>query len=100
VSESPFENIESAHQYVRFLVEAIDESRTQIADDIGTAAASVDLARRLQALRLVDYKLTQLREHIVASSRLLNDLRTLRRLLLGGRADDADVSDDVGEELE
>jgi hypothetical protein len=39
--------------------------------------------RRLDALRLVDYKLTQLEHHLMTAGRLLNDLRALRRLLLG-----------------
>jgi hypothetical protein len=40
----------------------------------------------VQALLLVDIKLNQLRKHMLASLVLLNDLRTLRRLLLGERA--------------
>lgn len=87
--ETPFDSIESAQDYVKFLVEAIDESRRQIEDDIA-AASTPELARRLQALRLVDYKLTQLREHVAASKRLLNDLRTLRRLLLEERREEGE----------
>jgi hypothetical protein len=43
------------------------------------------IARHLDALRLVDYKLKTLRQHFVASRRLLTDLRTLRRYLLNER---------------
>jgi hypothetical protein len=39
----------------------------------------------VEALRLVAHKLNQLRQHLLASLRLLNDLRTLRRLLLNER---------------
>ena len=84
VPDTPFDNIESAHEYVRFLAEALDEARGHVDEEM-RAASSAGLDRRLQALRLADYKLTQLREHIVVSSHLLNDLRTLRRLLLGER---------------
>jgi hypothetical protein len=42
-------------------------------------------SRRLDAFRLVDYKLAQLATHMQASRRILNDLRALRRLLLGQR---------------
>jgi hypothetical protein len=36
-------------------------------------------------LQLVNYKLDKLSSHIAASRRILNDLRTLRRLLLEER---------------
>jgi hypothetical protein len=83
--ETPFDNIEGAHDYVQLLAQAIDEARTAIEEDIAEALGARDAARRLEALRLVHYKLNQLREHIGTSSRILNDLRTLRRLLLEGR---------------
>ena len=41
--------------------------------------------RRQEALRLVSYNLAKLSMHMTASRRILNDLRTLRRLLLGER---------------
>ena len=46
-------------------------------------AKSESAERRLQALHLVTYKLEQLGRHMDTSHRLLTDLRTLRRLLLG-----------------
>jgi hypothetical protein len=83
--ESPFESIESAHEYLGLLVEALEEAQRTIQEDIeGIALVGTDgRARRLQALQLVSYKLDQLKHHLGASSRILNDLRTLRRLLLG-----------------
>jgi hypothetical protein len=36
-------------------------------------------------LQIVQFKLDKLEQHLQASSRLLNDLRTLRRLLLEER---------------
>ena len=69
---------------IALLGAAIDESRRDIHEDID--AAGIDQAeRRLEALHLVHYKLHQLQNHVNASGRLLNDLRTLRRLLLAER---------------
>src|ERR1051326_2498474 len=86
-SDGPFDSIEGAHEYVHLLVESIDEAQIQIADDLEKALnAGEPAVRRVDALRLVTYKLQQLGMHIGASSRLLNDLRTLRRLLLAERA--------------
>jgi hypothetical protein len=41
--------------------------------------------RRREALQLVGYNLAKLTLHITTSRRILNDLRTLRRLLLAER---------------
>ena len=83
--DSPFETLESAHGFVSLLREAVDDAYASILDE---TEATRDLAggeRRLHALRLVDHKLNSLRQHVLASLILLNDLRTLRRLLLGER---------------
>jgi hypothetical protein len=79
--ESPFERIESAHEYVRLLVSQVEEVRSDIQTDIADAERE-QAARRLDALQVVDYKLKQLQQYLESSSRLLNDLRMLRRLLL------------------
>ena len=66
------------------LREAVRTSKTSV--DADTAAAmSEGATRRLEALQLVAYKLDRLAWHIDGSHRILNDLRTLRRLLLGER---------------
>jgi hypothetical protein len=83
-SETPFDNIESALEYVNHLVDATHEAQDQIETEI-LRAASPELARRKQALQLVHYKLEKLSSHIAASRRILNDLRMLRRLLLEER---------------
>jgi hypothetical protein len=83
-SETPFDNIESALEYVHHLLGATNEAQAQIETEI-LRAASPELARRKQALQLVSYKLDKLSSHIAASRRILNDLRTLRRLLLEER---------------
>jgi hypothetical protein len=81
--EAPFGSLESAYQYVGVLADVAAEAQRDILDDINVAGAADD--RRLQALQLVDYKLTQLRRNLDTAHRLLNDLRSLRRLLLGER---------------
>jgi formiminotetrahydrofolate cyclodeaminase len=82
--QTPFDSVENAHQYVRLLVEAITEAKSEIAADLG-AAAQAKSERRVQALQIVQFKLDKLEQHLQSSSRLLNDLRTLRRLLLDER---------------
>jgi flavin-dependent dehydrogenase len=71
------------------LVEAIAEAKSEIATDLD-AATQAKSERRLQALQIVQFKLDKLEQHLKTSSRLLNDLRTLRRLLLDERAADPD----------
>lgn len=83
--ETPFDSIEGAQEYVSLLAESLEEAVNAIHDDTAVASRTEGAERRLQALRIVDYKLCQLREHLSASRRILNDLRTLRRLLLEGR---------------
>ena len=83
-SETPFDNIEGSHEYVALLAEALEEARRDVEDEI--AAAENDSAdRRKEALLLVAYNLAKLGVHINSSRRILNDLRTLRRLLLSER---------------
>ena len=79
-SASTFETIESAQEYLGLLAEALLESQGAIEEDIGAQLASTS-ARRLDALRLIAYNLEKLRGHMTRSQRILNDLRTLRRLL-------------------
>ena len=93
-AETPFDNIEGSHEYVALLAEAVDEARRDVEADI--AAAERDGAeRRKQALLLVSYNLAKLNLHITAGRRILNDLRTLRRLLLAERG--LEVEDDTAE---
>jgi formiminotetrahydrofolate cyclodeaminase len=89
--QTPFDSVENAHQYVRLLAEAIAEAKTEIAADLDVAARST-LERRVQALQIVQFKLDKLERHLQTSSRLLNDLRSLRRLLLEERVGSAPAS--------
>jgi hypothetical protein len=69
---------------VALLADALDEARRDVEAEI--AAAERDGAERSkQALLLVSYNLAKLNLHITTSRRILNDLRSLRRLLLAER---------------
>ena len=83
-SETPFDNIESALEYVNYLFEATLEAHKQIETEI-ELTRDLKLARRKQALQLVSYKLATLSSHIATSRHILKDLRMLRRLLLEER---------------
>ena len=79
--ETPFDNIESAREYVNQLLVATREAQGEIETELGRAT-DPRVARRHEALQLVKYKLNQLATHIAASRRIVNDLTKLRRLLL------------------
>ena len=91
--ENPFDSIESAHQYVSLLKQQVQEVKEHLIEDLDVASGNHE-SRRLDAVRLVEYKLTQLADHLAASARILNDLRALRRLLLAERETVAEVGDD------
>ena len=94
-AETPFDSIEGSHEYVRMLAEAVDEARRDVEEEV--ASAEKDRAdRRKEALLLVSYNLAKLNLHITSSRRILNDLRTLRRLLLAERGLPADDESEVG----
>jgi len=81
---TPFDRIEGTLEYIGLLRESIQSTRIEVQREV-VQAQSARAERRLQALHLVTYKLERLGRHIDSSHRLLNDLRTLRRLLLGER---------------
>jgi hypothetical protein len=85
---TPFDTIESAQEFLGLLREAVDEAKHNADADI-VAEGDLRSPRRIDAVRLVVYKLEKLEQHIKASCRLLNDLRTLRRLLLEERSESA-----------
>lgn len=86
--ETPFDSIEGSQEYVSLLAEAIEEARKDVDADISVATAE-SAERRTEALQLVSYNLAKLSLHITTSRRILNDLRTLRRLLLAERQGEA-----------
>jgi hypothetical protein len=75
-----FESVESAHEYVGLLLEAIRETAAEVGEDLRDAQAEGSPQRRA-AFQLIAYKLEQLLFHVATSRRRLNDLRTLRRLV-------------------
>ncbi len=85
MSKTPFDTIESAQEFLALLREAVDEAKYTCSCDILEADSKAP--RRLDALRLVSYKLEKLEQHLKGSRRLLNDLRSLRRLLLEERSE-------------
>lgn len=75
-----FESIESAQEYLTLLAQVIVESQQAVEADIHVNAES-NRPRRVEALRLIGFKLDKLGTHIKTSRRILNDLRMLRRIL-------------------
>ena len=83
-AETPFDSIEGSHEYVALLAEALNEARRDVESEIAVAERD-GAERRKQALLLVSYNLAKLNLHITTSRRILNDLRSMRRLLLAER---------------
>jgi uncharacterized membrane protein YccC len=88
-SQTAFDTIESAQEFLGLLREAVEEARQTAEADIFEEDSKT--ARQMDALRLVLYKLEKLEQHVKISGRLLNDLRTLRRLLLEERSEPGSV---------
>jgi hypothetical protein len=83
-AETPFDSIEGSHEYVAMLAEAVEEARRDVEEEVALAERE-HADRRKEGLLLVSYNLAKLNLHITSSRRILNDLRTLRRLLLAER---------------
>jgi hypothetical protein len=81
---SPFDSIESAHEFVALLAETVHEARRDVEADVQRESAS-QFPRRLDALRTALYSMEKLEHHMNKSRRILNDLRSLRRLLFEER---------------
>jgi hypothetical protein len=88
-----FDTIESAQEFLGLLREAVDDAKRNTEADIVTEG-DLRASRRVDALRLVVYKLEKLDQHLKGSCRLLNDLRSLRRLLLEERSEPAIARND------
>ena len=88
MERNPFGSIESAQEFLRLLAEAVQEAQVTFPEDVADSEPidEQSRARRLQAMQLVSYKLNKLADHVNGSRSVLNDLRTLRRLLLRERA--------------
>jgi len=84
VIETPFDNIEDAHDFLTLLGQTIFETKLDIEGDLQRESHS-NFSRRVEALKLTLYTLTKLEFHMQRSGRVLNDLCTLRRLLFEER---------------
>ena len=82
MADSPFDNLDAAHEYVGLLLEAVQQTRGDVALDLAAAQADGHL-RRSEALQLVAWKLERLEQQLEGSRRVMNDLRRLRKLLIG-----------------
>jgi hypothetical protein len=83
--EQPFDSIESAYDFLRILSETVTEAKRDLEGDVQRESSSGS-SRRLDALRIAFYSVEKLELHINHSRRILNDLRSLRRLLFAERA--------------
>ena len=82
-TQTPFDGIESAHEFLALLSLCVGEAKIELEAHV---AREIDHpTRRLDALRIAEYKLERLQEHVNRSVRLLNDLRSLRRLVFEER---------------
>ena len=82
--ETPFDSIESAHEYVGLLSETVQEVLREVEAEMALPI-SENTQRRKEALQLICYQLSKLSGHMTSSRRILNDLRSLRRLFYAER---------------
>ncbi len=81
---TPFDTIESAQDFVRILADTITEARDEIMADL-ERDQQLPTSRRTRALQIAAYNLDRLEKQMIRSRRILNDLRSLRRLLFEER---------------
>ena len=84
VNVTPFDTIESAQDFVRVLYDTIVEARQDIERDFQRELEAPP-SRHRDALQIALYNLEKLEQHMTRSQRILNDLRSLRRLLFAER---------------
>jgi hypothetical protein len=82
--EQPFDTIESAHDFMNVLAETILDSVKDL-DREKLSSAKDGEERRAQAVELALFKLKLLNCHVHKCRIILNDLRTVRRLLFSER---------------
>ena len=90
-SDNPFSTIESAHEFVKLLTKAVCDAKRELEAQVERESGS-DANRGLDALRIASYSLGKLESHTRQSSRILNDLRTLRRLMLAERGTETNTT--------
>ena len=84
----PFDSIESAHEFIVLLESSIEDAVSDVKGHLEDATADQD-QRRSEALTLALFKMNQLSTHMHKSRRILNDLRSIRRLLFSERVSEA-----------
>lgn len=86
--EHAFDSIESAHEFVTLVSQVVLDTKRDIEADLQREMRSnaSNFSRRVEALQIVAHCLVTLERHMRESRRILNDLRSLRRLLSGERA--------------
>lgn len=83
--EVSLDSIETAHHFVALLCDAVEESKRDIENDV-RREADANFPRRREALQIILTKLEKLDVLLTHSRRTLNDLRSLRRVMLEERA--------------
>jgi hypothetical protein len=83
--EQPFDSIESAHEFMNVLALTALDVIKDLSRDRDQALQAGD-HRRAKAIDLAVFKLKMLGCYVHKSRRTLNDLRTIRRLILNERA--------------
>lgn len=82
--EQPFDTIESAQEFMHILAQTALDAITELRRDREEALRNGE-ERKAQAIDLAIFKLKRLGCHVHQGSRMLNDLRILRRLILNER---------------
>jgi hypothetical protein len=83
--ENPFDSVESAREFISMFSEVIAEAKQEVEEHL-QQELNAETSRSRDALRIAHYNLVKLESHMNSSGRILNDLRSLRRLLFGERA--------------
>jgi hypothetical protein len=87
-TERHFESIESAQEFVALLEQSIDDALAEVRADLDSVSRAEN-ERHARALMLAVYKLGLLSSQVKKSGRILNDLRTIRRMLFAERKGEA-----------
>jgi hypothetical protein len=82
--DQPFDSIESAYDFMNVLAETIVDNLKDLHRDHQVAMREGE-ARRARAIELAIFKSKSLGCYVYKSRRALNDLRTIRRLILNER---------------
>ena len=82
--EQPFDSIESAYEFMNILAETILANMSDLRQH-HKLAVDEGQTRRAKAIELALYKTKNLSCYVHKSRRTLNDLRTIRRLILNER---------------